>query len=153
MNQIKYSAYALLLVLGLASVALFINKLSSVPSAVQNSNATAANGSSEKKMVVNVAGKNLFQSNCQTCHSITKNLTGPALKDVEQRGPWTDRNNLAKWLKNPAVMINENAYAKALSQQYNGQIMPSFQHLDDKQIGDIFDYIKEAAANENSTAN
>src|SRR5690349_2353570 len=106
MNQIKYSAYALLLVLGLASVALYINKLPSPQSSVQQSSATV-NPSSTKKAIVNVAGKNVFQNNCQGCHAINKNLTGPALKDVENRGPWTDRKNLVKWVKNPAAMINE----------------------------------------------
>ena len=147
MNQIKYSAYALLLVLGLASVGVFINKLSSVPSAVQNT-LTNENNPSEKKTIANVAGKNVFQTHCQNCHSITKNLTGPALKDVEQRGPWTDRKNLAKWLKNPAAMINETAYTKALYRQYNSQIMPSFAQLTEKEIESLFNYIKEASAAE-----
>jgi mono/diheme cytochrome c family protein len=69
MNQIKYSAYALLLVLGLASVAPFINKLSSVPSSVQRSSITTSSLATEPKKIKNVAGKNLFQSNCQGCHA------------------------------------------------------------------------------------
>ena len=145
MNQIKYSAYALLLVLGITSVAHFLNKLSSIPSTVQNTSTTKSPPTTEKKTVTNVAGKNLFQSNCQTCHALDKTLTGPALKDVENRGPWTDRKNLVKWVKNPANMISENAYAKALFQQFNGQLMPSFSQLSEQQIGNIFDYIKEAS--------
>ena len=147
MNQIKYSAYALLLVLGLASVALFINKLSSVPSSVQRSSTTTASLITESKKIKNVAGKNMFQSNCQSCHALEKTITGPALKDVETRGPWTDRKNLVQWVKNPAAMIGENAYAKELFQQYNGQMMPAFSQLTEEQIGSIFDYIKEASFN------
>ena len=144
MNQIKYSAYALLLVLGIASVALFFNKLSSVPVSIDSATTTKTSPASEKKTIKNQAGLNLFQSNCQTCHSVEKNLTGPALKGVESRGLWTDRKNLVKWVKNPAAMISENGYAKELFQQYNGQMMPAFPQLSEEQIGNIFDYIKEA---------
>jgi mono/diheme cytochrome c family protein len=145
MNQIKYPAYAMLLVLGIASVALFLNKLSSVPSSIQSSTQTTSVTTSAKKEVKNVAGKNLFQNNCQTCHALDKNLTGPALAGVENRGPWTDRKNLVKWVKNPAAMIAENSYAKELMKQYNGQVMPSFPQLSEEQIGNIFDYIKEVS--------
>lgn len=145
MNQIKYPAYAMLLVLGIASVALFVNKLSSVPSSIQSPTETTSTASTSKKEIKNVAGKNLFQNNCQTCHALNKSLTGPALAGVENRGPWGDRKNLVKWVKNPAAMIGENAYAKDLAKQYNGQIMPSFPQLSEEQIGNIFDYIKEAS--------
>ena len=145
MNQIKYSAYALLLVLGISSVALFVNNLSSVPSTVQAPADTKTSASTAKKEVKNVAGKNLFQSNCQTCHAVNRNLTGPALAGVESRGPWADRKNLVKWVKNPAVMINENAYAKDLVNKFNGQVMPAFPQLSEEQIGSIFDYLKEVS--------
>ena len=145
MNQIKYPAYAMLLVLGIASVALFVNKLSSVPSSVQSSAEIKTEKTVAKKEVKNKAGKNLFQSNCQICHALDKNLTGPALAGVENRGPWTDRKNLLKWVKNPAAVASENTYAKELVKQFNGQLMPSFSQLSDQQIANIFDYIKEVS--------
>lgn len=135
----------MLLVLGIASVALFINKLSSVPSNVQTIT-EAKIGKTAPKPVKNVGGKNLFQSNCQTCHALDKTLTGPALAGVENRGPWTDRKNLLKWVKNPAAIANENGYVKDLVKQFNGQLMPSFSGLSDQQIENIFDYIKEVSA-------
>lgn len=135
----------MLLVLGIASVALFVNKLSSVSSTVQSPSETTTITTSAKKEVKNVAGKNLFQNNCQTCHALNKNLTGPALAGVENRGPWGERKNLVKWVKNPATMIAENGYAKDLVKQYNGQVMPSFPQLSDEQIGNIFDYIREVS--------
>ena len=143
MNQMKYSAYALVLVFGIASVALFIPGFSSSPSSLQNVNTTKVAQPTTKKTVVHKEGQNLFQANCQTCHSLDKNLTGPALRDVEMRGPWSDRKNLLKWVKNPAAMVSTNPYTKELFQQYNGQIMPTFPQLSDKQIELIFDYIKE----------
>ena len=36
-------------------------------------------------------GKQLFQQNCQTCHSLDKTLTGPALRGFTSRGPWGDK--------------------------------------------------------------
>ena len=47
-------------------------------------------------------GKTLFQQNCQSCHALDKNLTGPALRGVSGRGPWGDREEIYKWSKNPA---------------------------------------------------
>ena len=90
-------------------------------------------------------GKQLFQQNCQTCHAINKNLTGPALAGVEERGPWTDRENLYKWVHNPAAFIPTTPYTKALQAQY-GQIMPSFPQLTNKDIDAIVEYISAAPA-------
>jgi mono/diheme cytochrome c family protein len=95
--------------------------------------------------VKNVAGKNLFSANCQTCHAIAKDLTGPALANVETRGPWTDRANLIRWVKNPAAFIPTTTYTTDLTATYNGQVMPSFPQLSDDEIHQILDYIKEAS--------
>lgn len=86
-------------------------------------------------------GKQLFQQNCQTCHAINKNLTGPALAGLTERGPWTDRANLYKWIHNPAAFIPTTAYTKELQQQYGGQIMPAFPQLTEQQIDAIVDYV------------
>src|SRR5687768_8373894 len=134
MNQMKYSAYALALVLGIASVALFVPDFSHSPSTPSTQSIIDVEPPTTKKAVVHVEGQNLFQSNCQTCHSLDKNLTGPALRDVEKRGPWSNRKNLVKWVKNPATMITADPYAKALFQQYNSQMMPAFPQLSEKQI-------------------
>lgn len=96
-------------------------------------------------VVKNVAGKNLFAANCGSCHSLTKQLTGPALADVEKRGPWTKRENLLKWLNSPGSFISSTPYTQQLAAQYNGQVMPSFSHLDDAEKNQILDYIKEAS--------
>ncbi len=94
--------------------------------------------------MINSEGKTIFQANCQTCHTLDKNLTGPALRRVENRGPWTERKNLIKWVKNPGGTTNQFNYTKKLVQQFGGQIMPSFLQLSDKQIEQIFDYIRDA---------
>lgn len=96
--------------------------------------------------VKNIAGKNLFSTNCATCHALNKVLTGPALANVEERGPWTNRANLLKWVNNPSVFIPTTPYTQQLSSQFNGQVMPSFPQLSNADKNQIFDYIKEASA-------
>lgn len=98
------------------------------------------------------AGKTLFQQNCQSCHAINKQLTGPALAGVTERGPWGDRKNLYAWVHNPAGFIAKDPYAKALQQQY-GQIMPGFPQLSEKDIDAIIDYIMTPPAPEQGTNN
>jgi mono/diheme cytochrome c family protein len=90
-------------------------------------------------------GQQIFQQNCQSCHALDKNLTGPGLRGVEERGPWTDRANLIKWVKNPAAFIPTTPYTIELQKTY-GSIMPSFPQLSDADINAIFDYIKAAPA-------
>ena len=90
-------------------------------------------------------GQQIFQQNCATCHSLDKVVTGPALRGVNDRGPWTDRANLHKWVHGPGAFIPTTPYTTDLQKQY-GQIMPSFPQLSDKDIDAIFDYIKNAPA-------
>ncbi len=88
-------------------------------------------------------GKAIFTNNCQTCHALDRQLTGPALRGVNERGPWTDRKNLIKWVHNPGGFIPTTEYTKNLAATF-GQIMPSFPQLADNEINAIFDYIKTA---------
>jgi cytochrome c551/c552 len=89
-------------------------------------------------------GKAIFQAQCATCHALDKQLTGPALRGVETRGPWTDRQELVKWIHNPGGYIPTTDYTKQLAATYNGQIMPSFPQLSEEEIFSILDYINTA---------
>ena len=89
-------------------------------------------------------GKALFNAQCATCHALDKTLTGPALRGVETRGPWTDRKEVVKWVHNPGGYIPTNPYTQQLQAQFNGQVMPSFPQLGEKEIYAILDYIKAA---------
>lgn len=91
-------------------------------------------------------GKAIFSANCATCHALDKVLTGPALRGAPERGPWTDPANRVKWVHNPGAFIPTTPYTKDLASQFNGQIMPSFPQLQDKEILAIFDYIAKAPA-------
>jgi mono/diheme cytochrome c family protein len=85
-------------------------------------------------------GKQLFAANCQTCHALNKNLTGPALAGLTERGPWGDRKNLYAWIQNPAAFMAKDPYTQGLKAQY-GSIMPPFPQLSEKDIDAIVDYV------------
>jgi cytochrome c2 len=70
-------------------------------------------------------GKALFQQNCQNCHALDKQLTGPALRGFLNRGPWGDRQKLYAWIHNPGAFIATDPYTQGLKAQY-GVIMQAF---------------------------
>src|SRR5918993_947381 len=117
MNQAKYSVYACLILLLLSIVVYSFNKLSSVQ-IIEESN-QIIDGVPQPSLEVNSKGKQLFQQNCASCHSLTKDLTGPALAGVEERGPWTDRKNLVKWIQNPALFMQTSEYTQGLKKSYS----------------------------------
>jgi mono/diheme cytochrome c family protein len=89
------------------------------------------------------SGQQIFQQHCQTCHSLDKDGTGPHLRGVEERGPWTDRAELHEWVKNPAKYIPTNPYTQQLQKTF-GSVMPPFPSLTSDEIDAIFDWIKTA---------
>lgn len=88
-------------------------------------------------------GQAIFREKCGTCHSLDKDISGPALRGVTDRGPWAeDEQNLHKWIKNPAKFIPTSPYTQALQKRF-GQIMPSFEgQLTDNDINAIIGYLK-----------
>lgn len=87
-------------------------------------------------------GKALFSQNCASCHSITKDLTGPALKGVEDR--WTDKKMLHNWIRNNQQVIKTGyPYAVGLYEKWNKTQMNIFTSLTDAEIDAILKYIRE----------
>ena len=83
-------------------------------------------------------GKVLFTKNCKACHNITKNLVGPALKDIHKR---RSEEWIRKFIKASQSMIEAgDTTAIALFQQYNQVLMPD-QPVNDQEIDDILSYI------------
>jgi len=101
-------------------------------------------------------GKNLFKSQCASCHKLEKKLVGPALANVEAR-----RSNewLHKWIKNNAELrASGDKDAIAIYEEYNGAAMSAFPQLTDQNIDDILYYTTvgdpkaaDAAVAENTT--
>jgi mono/diheme cytochrome c family protein len=147
MEQIKYVLYSVLILVGAALTCAVMKPIVSYhPAATPQNRSDAEGKQAGPPLVKNIAGKNLFAANCGTCHSLTKQLTGPALANVEERGPWTKRETLLQWLNNPAGFIPTTPYTQQLAAQYNGQVMPAFPQLSDAEKNQIFDYIREASA-------
>src|SRR5258708_39703536 len=90
-------------------------------------------------------GKALFQSNCASCHSPIKVITGPALKGVTERVP--DKNLLHAWIKNnQKVLASGNPYFNTLYNQYNKTAMNIFTTLTDGEIDAILKYVESYQA-------
>ncbi len=90
-------------------------------------------------------GKQLFQNNCQNCHSLDNIGTGPALRGFTGRGPWGEKQNIYDWVHNPAAFMAKNDYAKGLKEDY-GTLMQAFPSLTNEQIDAIIEYIDTAPA-------
>ena len=86
-----------------------------------------------------IAGKQAFESKCLACHSIGQGKKlGPDLAGVSKRrsAEW-----LTNWLKSPEKMLESDADAKAMLQEYNNIPMPN-QNLSDSEIKQYLQYFR-----------
>lgn len=87
-------------------------------------------------------GQKLFQDNCATCHSVVKDLTGPALKGIEDRVK--DKKLLHAWIRNnQAVLATGDKYFNDLFQKWGKTPMNVFPALTDEEIEAILKYVRE----------
>ncbi|MDF2187399.1 c-type cytochrome [Paraflavitalea sp. CAU 1676] len=99
----------------------------------------------EKKAVVQLTGnsakgKALFDEKCATCHGVDKELTGPALRGIQDRVK--DKKLLHDWIRNsPAVLKAGNPYFQGLYEKYGKVSMSVFPSLTDEEIDNILLYI------------
>jgi cytochrome c2 len=85
-------------------------------------------------------GKALFQNNCASCHSVFKDMTGPALGGVAERIP--DKKLLHKWVHNPAgVLRSGNVYFNTLKKRFGNIQMTAFDELSNEEIDAIIRYV------------
>src|SRR5258706_204663 len=92
--------------------------------------------------VINVSaqdGKVLFQQKCQQCHNIFKDITGPKLEHLEERGKWSDHKEILKWASNPAAYMANDPYTQGLKAKF-GTMMTN-QDLTLKDVDAIVSYI------------
>ena len=91
-----------------------------------------------------VKGKALFNSNCAACHKLDKKMTGPALRNVENRlleDEGLDREWLYKWIRNSSSLIKSgDAYANKIYAEYNGAAMTAYPQLSDDDLNNILAY-------------
>lgn len=87
-------------------------------------------------------GKALFQENCASCHKVDKDLTGPALKGIEDRVK--DKKLLHAWIKNnQAVLATGDPYFTKLYNDWKKTPMNVFPNLSDADIDAILKYIAD----------
>lgn len=103
-------------------------------------------------------GKSLFNANCAACHQLDKKMTGPALRNVEQRlseEEGLDRDWIYAWIRNSAGVIKSgDAYANKIYAEYSNAAMTAFPQLSDDDLNNILAYTaQEKAAPPASTAN
>ncbi|WP_353776847.1 cytochrome c3 family protein [Winogradskyella sp. 3972H.M.0a.05] len=88
-------------------------------------------------------GKTLFNTHCAACHKLDKDMTGPALRNVEARLSDTkglDRQWLYDWIKNNTALINSgDAYANEIK-DFDASAMTAFPQLSNEEIDDILAY-------------
>ena len=137
MNQIKHILDACLIV-AMGAMALYLYK--TFPSGTSGENETAQNQVRNVSEDINSKGYQLFRQQCASCHGMDTRLTGPALRNVRERGPWSDKEILKKWLKNPKAFAATSPYAKSLMDDY-GLPMQPFDHLTDSELEIVIDYI------------
>ncbi|HTE08953.1 MAG TPA: cytochrome c, partial [Flavitalea sp.] len=89
-------------------------------------------------------GAVIFQQNCASCHAVNKDLTGPKLAGVEERGPWSDRKKVYDWVHNPARFMQSDPYTQGLKASHGNVMMTAFPQLSDKEIDAILAYVKKA---------
>jgi cytochrome c2 len=88
----------------------------------------------------NETGKKLFYAKCASCHMVNKDMTGPALKGVEDR--WPDKEKLYAFIRNSEEVIRNDKYARELWLQWNQTAMLPHPDLKDEDIRDMLYYIK-----------
>ena len=94
-------------------------------------------------------GKTLFNANCAACHKLDKKMTGPALRNVEQRladEQGLDRAWITAWIHNSAAVVaSGDTYAVKIYDEYGGAAMTPMPQLTDQDISDILAYTAEEA--------
>ncbi|WP_242082840.1 cytochrome c3 family protein [Aestuariivivens sediminis] len=95
-------------------------------------------------------GKSLFNANCAACHQLDKKMTGPALRQVEQRladEQGLDREWIYAWVRNSAGVIKSgDAYANKVYNDYGGAAMTAFPQLTDEDLNNILAYTAQEKA-------
>ena len=89
-----------------------------------------------------VQGKQLFNSNCASCHKLDGKMTGPPLRGIEQKH---SREWLYSWIKNSTAMIKSgDAQAVKIWEEYKPSVMTAFPQLSNADIDNIIAYTSQS---------
>jgi len=95
-------------------------------------------------------GQALFQQKCAQCHNIFKDIVGPKLEYLEERGKWSDHKEILKWATNPDAYMKNDPYTQGLKAKY-GSMMTS-QQLTLADVDAIVNYINKEVTDKNKPA-
>jgi mono/diheme cytochrome c family protein len=99
-------------------------------------------------------GRDIFKTNCASCHGIDRRLTGPALAWIENR--WPNRKLLYAYIRNNQTFLNGNVpdsikaineyasqknYACFLYSNYGKTAMNLFPNLSNQDLDELVSYI------------
>ncbi|WP_256011212.1 cytochrome c3 family protein [Desertivirga xinjiangensis] len=91
------------------------------------------------------AGAAIFKQKCTSCHAISRQVVGPALKGINEK---YDEAWLIKWIKNSQALVaaGDPAAVKVFN-EYNKTVMTPFPELSDDDVRNILAYVaKEESA-------
>ncbi|HEV8284726.1 MAG TPA: cytochrome c [Chitinophagaceae bacterium] len=145
-NQTRYILNALCILLTTVVVVFLFLKIIETEAHPDNNGKINAGDDTTAPKIANSRGKQLFQTNCASCHAIFKDIVGPALYGLEQRGPWADRKKLYAWINNPPKFMASDNYTLELKKRF-GVTMTGFS-LSEKDIDTIVEYINSASTEE-----
>ncbi|MDW3647225.1 MAG: cytochrome c [Bacteroidia bacterium] len=88
-------------------------------------------------------GKQIFESNCTTCHTLNRQSIGPKLGDLCGKYNASDKDWLKRWISNSPRMIfdDKDPRAIALWEANNKAAMNAFPGFSDQQLDDILFYL------------
>ena len=142
-GQLTYIVHASLLLIVSAGVVLFLQKLPSINFSAKEEPWCAVESPQQVQLTEKAQrGKTLFMSKCASCHHIFRNATGPSLSRFTEREPWTNRQNVYDWIRNPAAFMKNNEYASDLFRQY-GTMMQAFPDITNEEIDTIVEYLNQ----------
>lgn len=150
MNQIKHILFASLVLICVVLCVMLVHFLSSAkpaPRARISYDGFPGPGRDSIPAYILRGGK-LFTQNCQSCHALKRDIAAPGLHGVTKRGPWGNRKNLYRWVRNPASFVadTQDPYLKRLLAGY-GYMMQAFPELTDEEIDAIIEYIEYVSPN------
>ena len=141
MKEVKYILHAFLLLLAFISFFICLRAFNSLK---EPESKTVLIDNSSSTSIKYAKGKLLFFSKCASCHILGKAATGPDLCRFNERGPWTERENIYQWIRNPMRFMEKNMYVRELKKDFGGVIMSAFPDLSNEDIDQIINYINSA---------
>ena len=138
MKEIKYILHAFLLLLAFISVFICLKAFYSSPKPTLK---MVLSDRQTAEPTIHSGGKELFQLECGSCHALFRHSTGPSLCGFESRGPWSNRENVYQWIKNPVEFMKKDLYTRELKEGFGGAMMTAFPELTNADIDEIINYI------------